>query len=184
LPTFFAGIGSLAGGVIVAHYAGFPKGEIVDYFNWIPRGWLPQTLGQFVAFSGSQLILIGLVLMAWNEKPLTWSKAAYFSFLSWVQLTLIFGVLPSEWLNLAQGPLEWTNQREFIKFPPMLFLGNEVSLSFGALKDIIQLGISQGALIAVFVIGYFIQDINNMKEKGKVKISDYGKKVVKTGANG
>ena len=184
LPTFFAGLGSLTGGVIVAHYAGFPQGEIVDYFNWIPRGWLPQTIGQFVAFSGSQLILIGLVLMAWSDKPLTWSKAAYFSFLSWLQLTLIFGVLPTEWLNLAQGPLEWTNQREFIKFPPMLFLGNEVSLSFGALKDIIQLGISQGALIAVFVIGYFIQDINNMKEKGKVKISDYGKKVVKTGSNG
>ncbi len=80
LPTFLAGIGSLVGGVIVAHYAGFPKGEIVDYFNWIPRGWLPQTLGQFVAFSGSQLILIGLVLMAWTEKPLTWSKAAYFLF--------------------------------------------------------------------------------------------------------
>ena len=81
LPTFFAGIGSLTGGVIVAHYAGFPQGEIVDYFNWIPRGWLPQTIGQFIAFSGSQLILIGLVLMAWSDKPLTWSKAAYFSFL-------------------------------------------------------------------------------------------------------
>ena len=114
IPTFFAGLASLIGGVIVAHYAGFPQGEIVDYFNWIPRGWLPQTIGQFVAFSGSQLILIGLVLMAWSDKPLTWSKAAYFSFLSWLQLTLIFGVLPSEWLNLAQGPLEWTYQREFI----------------------------------------------------------------------
>ena len=81
LPTFFAGLGSLTGGVIVAHYAGFPQGEIVDYFNWIPRGWLPQTIGQFIAFSGSQLILIGLVLMAWSDKPLTWSKAAYFCFL-------------------------------------------------------------------------------------------------------
>jgi hypothetical protein len=29
-----------------------------------------------------------------------------------------------------------------------------------------------------------VQDINNMKEKGKVKISDYGKKVVKTGTDG
>jgi len=112
------------------------------------------------------------------------STRSNFSFLSWLQLTLIFGVLPSEWLNLAQGPLEWTNQREFIKFPPMLFLGNEVSMSFGALKDVIQLGISQGALIAVFVLGYMVQDINNMKEKGKVKISDYGKKVVKTGTDG
>ena len=66
----------------------------------------------------------------------------------------------------------------------MLFLGNEVSMRFGALKDVIQLGISQGALIAVFVLGYLVQDINNMKEKGKVKISDYGKKVVKTGTDG
>ena len=184
VALIFAGVGGITIGVIIAHFAGFPEGEVIDYFNWMPRGWLMQTIGQLIAFGAGQFLLIGMAMLAWQDSELTWARATYLAFLSWIQFALIFGVLPSEWLNLAQGPLEWTNQREFIKFPPMLFLGNEVSLSFGALKDIIQLGISQGALIAVFVIGYFIQDINSMKEKGKDKISDYGKKLVKTGENG
>ena len=178
------GVGGITIGVIIAHFAGFPKGEVIDYFNWMPRGWLMQTIGQFLAFSAGQLFLLGLALLAWQDTPMTWARAAYLALLSWIQLTLIFGVFPSEWLNLSQGPLEWTNQREFIKFPPILFLGNEISLSLGALKDIIQLGISQGFLVAVIVGGYLIQDINNAKERGKTRISDYGKTVVKAGDDG
>ena len=52
-------------------------------------------------------------------------------------------------------------------------------MSLGALKDIIQVGISGGALVTAFVVGYLIQDINEAKEKGKTRISDYGKEVVK-----
>jgi hypothetical protein len=33
-------------GVIIAHFAGLSEGEVVNYFNWIPRGWLPQSIGQ------------------------------------------------------------------------------------------------------------------------------------------
>tara|TARA_B100000427_G_scaffold23468_1_gene17497 strand:+ start:996 stop:1535 length:540 start_codon:yes stop_codon:yes gene_type:complete len=178
------GIGGITIGVIIAHFAGFPKGEVIDYFNWMPRGWLMQTFGQLVAFGAGQLFLLGMAMLAWQDTPMTWTRAAYLSLLSWIQLTLIFGVLPSEWLNLSQGPLEWTNQREFIKFPPILFLGNEISLSLGALKDIIQVGISQGALVTVIVGGYLIQDLNNAKERGKTRISDYGKTVVKAGDDG
>ena len=69
-------------------------------------------------------------------------------------------------------------------FPPILFLGNEIGLSLGALKDIIQLGISTGALVTAFVVGYLIQDINEAKERGKTRISDYGKEVVKVGTDG
>ena len=184
-PALIAmGVGGITIGVIIAHFAGFPKGEVIDYFNWMPRGWLMQTIGQFLAFSAGQLFLLGLALLAWQDTPMTWARAAYLSLLSWIQLTLIFGVFPSEWLNLSQGPLEWTNQREFIKFPPILFLGNEISLSLGALKDIIQVGISQGFLVAVIIGGYLIQDLNNAKERGKTRISDYGKKVVKAGDDG
>ena len=57
------------------------------------------------------------------------------------------------------------------KFPPILFLGNEISLSLGALKDIIQVGISQGFLVAVIIGGYLIQDLNNAKERGKTTVS-------------
>ena len=184
VALIFTGIGGVIIGVIIAHFAGFPQGEVIDYFNWMPRGWLVQTIGQLIAFGAGQLLLIGMAMLAWEDTEMTWARATYLAFLSWIQFALIFGVLPSEWLNLSQGPLEWTNQREFINFPPILFLGNEIGLSLGALKDIIQLGISTGALVTAFVVGYLIQDINEAKERGKTRISDYGKEVVKVGADG
>ena len=184
LISIVSGLGGMTIGVIIAHFAGFPKGEVIDYFNWIPRGWLPQTIGQLMAFGASQLLLLGMVLVVWNQKELTWAKATYFAFLTWIEMSILLGIVPSEWLNLAQGPLEWTGQRDFIQFPPILFLGNEISLSLGALKDIIQVGISQGFLVAVIIGGYLIQDLNNAKERGKTRISDYGKKVVKAGDDG
>src|SRR5210317_1696213 len=143
-------------GVIIAHFVGFPKGQVVDYFNWIPRGWLPQTIGQLLAFGASQLLLLGLVLVVWNQKELTWAKATYFAFLTWIEMSILLGIVPSEWLNLAQGPLEWTGQRE-----------------------IIQLGISTNFLIAGLVVAYLIQDVNSKIESSKSRISDYGKEVVR-----
>ena len=138
-----------------------------------------QNLQTSIAFGASQLLLLGLVLIVWNDKQLTWAKATYFAFLTWIEMSILLGIVPSEWLNLSQGPLEWTGQREFIQFPPILFLNNEIGLSFAALKDLIQLGISTNFLIAGLVVAYQIQDINDKVEKSKSRISDYGKEVVR-----
>jgi len=164
--SIISGIGGMTIGILIAHFAGFPKGEIIDYFNWMPRGWLPQTIGQLLAFGASQLLLLGMVLIVW------------------VEMAILLGIVPSEWLNLAQGPLEWTGQRDFINFPPILFLNNEIGLSLGALKDLIQAGISTNFLIAGCVIAYFIQDINDKIESSKSRISDYGKEVVRVEQDG
>ena len=75
------GVGGITIGVIIAHFAGFPKGEVIDYFNWMPRGWLMQTIGQFLAFSAGQLFLLGLARLAWKDPPMTWERAAYLSLL-------------------------------------------------------------------------------------------------------
>ena len=152
LVSIVSGLGGMTIGVIVAHIAGRPEGDVVNYLNWIPRGWLPQSIGQLLAFGASQLLLLGMVLVVWNQKELTWAKATYFAFLTWIEMSILLGIVPSEWLNLAQGPLEWTGQREFIQFPPILFLNNEIGLSLAALKDIIQLGISTNFLIAGLVV--------------------------------
>ena len=187
VAALLAGIIGLTMGVIIAHYANFPDFELidgemikvdVDYFGWIPRGWIFVTLGQLIAFGGSQFALVGLSLFAWSENPMTWSKASYLALLSWIELSLIFGVFPSEWLNLSQGPLEWTNQREFINFPPILFLGNKVGLSLGALKDIIQIGIFQSFFVIAAIFIYKVQEINTIKDK-PTKFSDYGKELKK-----
>ena len=107
---------------------------------------------------------------------MTWSKASYLSLLAWIEFSLIFGVFPSEWLNLSQGPLEWTNQREFINFPPILFLGNEVGLSLGALKDLISVGIYQGFFVIAAIFIYKIQEIDKLRNR-PTKYSDYGKEL-------
>ena len=176
VASLVAGLFGLTIGVIIAHYANFPELEVVDYFGWIPRGWIFVTLGQLIAFGGSQLALVGLALFAWSEKPMTWSKASYLSLLAWIEFSLIFGVFPSEWLNLSQGPLEWTNQREFINFPPILFLGNEVGLSLGALKDLISVGIYQGFFVIAAIIIYKVQEIDKLRDR-PTKFSDYGKEL-------
>ncbi len=179
LLSIVAGIGGMTIGVIIAHYAGYSIDAVTEYFNWIPRGWLPQTIGQLIAFGASQALLLGMVLIVWNQKELTWAKATYFAFLTWIEMSILLGIVPSEWLNLSQGPLEWTGQREFIQFPPILFLNNEIGLSLAALKDLIQMGISTNFLIAGLVVAYYIQDINDKIESTKTRISDYGKEVVK-----
>ena len=179
LLSIVAGIGGMTIGGIIAHYAGYSTDAVTEYFNWIPRGWLPQTIGQLIAFGASQALLLGMVLIVWNQKELTWAKATYFAFLTWIEMSILLGIVPSEWLNLSQGPLEWTGQREFIQFPPILFLNNEIGLSLAALKDLIQMGISTNFLIAGLVVAYYIQDINDKIESTKTRISDYGKEVVK-----
>ena len=185
VAALVAGIMGLTMGVIIAHYANFPEFELingelvevhVDYFGWIPRGWFFVTLGQLIAFGGSQLSLGGLALFAWSEKPMTWAKASYLSLLIWIEFSLIFGAFPSEWLNLSQGPLEWTNQREFINFPPILFLGNEVGLSLGALKELIQVGIFQGFFVIAAIFIYKVQEIDKLRDR-PTKFSDYGKEI-------
>ena len=65
-----------------------------------------------------------------------------------------------------------------------IFLNNEIGLSLGALKDIIQAGISTNFLIAGCVIAYMIQDINDKIESSKSRISDYGKEVVRVEQDG
>ena len=111
LVSIVSGLGGMTIGVIIAHFAGLSEGEVVNYFNWIPRGWLPQSIGQLLAFGASQLLLLGMVLVVWNQKELTWAKATYFAFLTWIEMSILLGIVPSEWLNLAQGPLDCTDRK-------------------------------------------------------------------------
>ena len=82
LMSIVAGIGGMTIGVVIAHYAGYSSDAVTEYFNWIPRGWLPQTIGQLIAFGASQALLLGMVLIVWNQKELTWAKATYFAFIT------------------------------------------------------------------------------------------------------
>lgn len=188
--ALFIGSLMLAVGVIVAHYAAFPETELiegvnvpvhVDYLGWIPRGWVWVTFGQIIGFVGSQLMVVGALFLWFIGRKLTWARATFGAFIAWIQLVLYFGIVPSEWLNLTQGPLEFTAQRIAFTVPKWLVLGNEVDISLSAVKDAVSGGYNTVMLGAAIVFAYKIQDWGKSKPGAgaKEKQSVYGRPLVK-----
>jgi len=175
------------------HYSSFPKTVVVDgveapfvvdYFNWVPRGWVWKSLGYLAAFAASQLLLGGAALTFVLAQKMTWARAAFMAWLVWIEFVIIFGMVPSEWLNLSQTDLDWSPQRVFVTIPSWLVLGNQVSISFAALKDIISGGYITTMLGIAVVFAYKIQDINKPQkaaEKRAAVMSPYGRPLVREG---
>ncbi len=180
---------ALAVGVVVVHYAKLPQTElvdgvevpvVVDYFNWIPRGWLPKSIGYLIAFGGSQMMLAGAAIAFVLGRPMSWALAAFAAFLTWVELVLIFGVVPSEWLNLSQTDLNWSPQRVAFSLPSWLVLGNQVDISLAAIKDAISGAYNVGMLGAAAVFAYKVQEISKPRPKADrpTPKSPYGRPLV------
>ena len=58
----------MAVSVLWVHYSALPQTElvngvstavVVDYFNWIPRGWFWKSLGYLGALGASQMMILG-----------------------------------------------------------------------------------------------------------------------------
>jgi hypothetical protein len=172
------GLVVLAVGVVIAHFTNLPLEDIDgnEILPSIPRGWVLFTAGQIIALTGSQVMVAAAVYGFLWERPLTWARAGFGAFLGWIELVLFFGVIPSEMLNLAQGPLGWTAKPAFT-IPKWLVLNNDVSISFKALKDFIVAGYYTNATFALFVAIYKAQEwIKDRREAPAVtQISAYGR---------
>ncbi len=168
------GLGTLIMGLAVlwVHYAGLPvsefqDGEFVPYivepalFNEIPRGWLSKGLGYLVAVAASQMMVIGGFFLWVLNKPMTWARASIAAALTWMEMVILFGIVPSEWLNLAQTDLDWSSQRVALIVPSWVVLGNDVSISMAAVKDAISAGYNTGLLIAAPVFAIMIQKMRD-----------------------
>lgn len=180
-----AGLAVFTVGIVIAHFTNLPKFDAQgnEVLPSIPRGWQLYTLGQLTAVGGSQ-IMIGAVVFGWLwERPLTWVRATVAALLGWIQLVLYFGIIPSEMLNLAQGPLEWTSRTAFT-IPKWLVLNNEVSISYSALKDAIVAGYYTNAFIALVVGIYMAQEWIKKRREAPVvtAVSDYGRPMQKVDA--
>ena len=117
------------------------------------------------------------------EKPLTWVRAAIGSLLAWFELVLFFGIIPSEMLNLAQGPLEWTSRTAFT-FPKWLVLNNDVSVSWLTVKDALVAGYYTNAFVVLIVGVYMAQEWikNRANAAPVVEISTWGRPMRKGSA--
>ena len=169
-------------GVIVAHYANFPEGESVDYFGWIPRGWLFVTIGQIIAFTGSQIMVIGAAIGFILDRKMTWARAGFAAFIAFFQLVMYLGTIPSEWLNLTQGPLEWTEQTQFFTIPAWLVLNNEISISLAFVKDFVSINYNMAILTFMIIFAYKIQDWGKPlpeETAAETAVSPYGRPLVK-----
>lgn len=178
-------------GVIWIHWSSIPATEVidgvesrvvVDYLNWWPRGILWKAVGYLVVLGATTLTLAGVCFLLLLNQVMTWARAALAAFITFIALVFYFGMVPSEWLNYAQTDLDWSSQRIAITIPSVLVLGNDVSISWGAIKDSIQMGYSLGLL---GFAGFFAIQIQRMKDGRPAsaapveKKSPYGRPLVK-----
>lgn len=162
----------------------------VDSFGWVPRDCLLSggdwclpwfTVGHLVALAGSQLMLLGAAVAVLLGRKMTWSLAAFAAFLAMFELVLLLGNVASEWLNLAQGPLNWNEQNDAFTIWPPLVLGNQVGVSWGAIKDFISINYNMGALTFIILFARWIQGFGGpMPEKPASElVSPYGRPLIK-----
>ena len=164
----------------------------VSPFGWVPRECLVgalgemclpwSTLGHLVAVAGSQLMFVGLMIALVLGRRMTWALATFAAFIAMFELVLLLGTVSSEWLNLAQGPLNWTEQNEAFTIWGPLVLGNDVGVSWGAIKDVISINYNLGVLTAVVLFAWKIQEWGQpLPEPAPVEAptSPYGRPLVK-----
>jgi hypothetical protein len=188
------GVAMLFTGVLVAHFTGLAEFDSLGrkQYPGIPRClwfepvvsatecWVLPTTGQLIGFIGSQVLLAG-ILFGWIlNRPLTWSRATVAALIATVEALLLFGVVPNQWLNLTQGTFEWTAQKIAFTLPRWLVLNNDVSISFGAIKDIVSGTYSAVLLGAVAVGAYQVQERAKRKDAPKPQVlSPYGRPIVR-----
>ncbi len=169
-------------GVFIAHFTGLAAADDLgrEIYPAIPRGWQWVLLGQLIALAGSQVLLAGIVLGWLWDRPMTWALANVGAMVFTVEMIIVFGIVPNEWLGLTQGTFEWTSQREAFTIPEWAVLNNQVSVSFGAIKDAVSGGYSATMLGVVLVAMYQLQE---WKKKGRTAkpqpVSTYGRPIVK-----
>jgi hypothetical protein len=140
------GLAAIVLGIVVAiaasmfvHAAESPTTDAVgnELYSLVPRGWVPATLGQLVAIGGIFMILGGATFGFVYGRPFTWARAAIGAWLFTAMALIVFAVIPNQWVALAQASLEWTPQKILVTIPPALVLGNEVSISYATLQQMI-----------------------------------------------
>jgi hypothetical protein len=180
--------------VLLIHYSSFPETTLVDgvetpvvldQFNWVPRGSLWRAIGYLIAFASSQMLVVGLLFVFVLNQRMTWARALFAATVTWVELVIIFGMVPSEWLNFAQTDLNWSSQRVALVIPPVLVLGNDVEISWEVVKDSISMGYHIVMLVAAAVFALQLQKMNQgapaSAEKPQAR-SPYGRPLIKGGA--
>lgn len=178
-----AGLLVTAVGVAIAHFTNLPTHHPITnqpILPAVPRGWQFVTLGQIVAFVGSQIAVFAFLYGWILDQPLSWARAGVASLIAWLELVFLLGVIPSEWLNLTQGPLEWTAQKRLLTIPRWLVLNNDVGISLAAVKDAVSGGWFLLVTAGLIVFTYRLQERGKRPPApARPPTSPYGRPLVK-----
>jgi len=177
--TIFVGLVVTLAGSFAVHMTEASKFDELgrERFPLVPRGWIPVTISQTVAIGGVMLVMAGIWFAHIHLRKMTWSNAMLGALLFSALMLILFAVIPNQFLTLAQGPLDWTAQKVFVTIPPFLVLGNEIAISYAALKDMLLQGYVVTALIGIPVLMYQIQKRSaiNKNTPPPTPVSDYGR---------
>lgn len=147
-----------------------------ESYTVVPRGWFPATIGQLVAVGGVLLAIGGATLAFVYGRPLTWARATVGAALFTGLMVVIFGVIPNQWVALAQASLEWTPQKILVTIPPALVLGNDLSISYATLQEMIIGGYPVVMLGIVATVMIVWQNRSRAVEKPKpTPVSSFGR---------
>lgn len=183
LLLILTGTGVLFVGLLIAH--GGLLADDAGYLEWIPREttlfgllaepnqWLIFTSGHLIALVGSQILIAGVALRYVAGHKLTWARAGFASLLAFFELVMWWGIVPSEWLNLTQGPLGWTKQEILFTIP-----GLDLGVNGYFVKDAIAGGYHMASLGLVIYFAVMVQKWGKMeapKPKSGTKTSSFGR---------
>jgi hypothetical protein len=191
-------LGTLASvaGFMFAHFTGLDELDSIgrEIYPSIPRGWLWVLAGQMVSLGGALLAMGGLALAFLYERKMTWARASLGAALFTALMLILFGIVPNQWLTLAQGPWDWSSAKIAIRvigepggglplIPKWLVLNNEVAVSFAAVKEAIVAGYVTNLLIVIAVVMYKWQEREKARAAGPPPkpVSVYGRPVTKIG---
>lgn len=180
---------ALTVGVVVVHYALLPRSEMVDGVEipvdvgalgaLIPYNIWVKFAGYLFALMASQMMLVGGAFLWVLNQKMTWARATVAAFLVWVELVVVFGIVPSEWLNFSQTDLDMSPSKIALTIPSWIVLGNTVELSQAAVKDAISGGYHMVMLGVGAVFAFKLQDIGKTAPAAPEKVSPYGRPLVK-----
>ena len=177
--------GTVAGGAVsitaalAAHFVGLPKLNNLgmEIYPAIPRAWQLETLLQIVSLGGVLLMMAGIAVGFLYGRKMTWARASIGATLFSALMIILFGIIPNQWLTLAQATWQWTPQRIAFSLPRWLTLNNEIAISYSAIKDAVSGGYSvvvTGAIV-VAMIKWQTRDASAPKAAPPEPVSPYGR---------
>ena len=143
-----------------------------------------------IAFATSLLLALacnGAVLLYSKRRapgaPLSWGEAMAAAIFAWVVFNLWYGVVPHQWITLADSQWNWRSDR-IVSGPWGIFEANKIlpfTISYQVLRDLV-VTLIYGAGLSLHVF-HWVQWNNRSKPKAEVTpaTTTYGRPLARKG---